>query len=214
MSEPSGEVLRLLQEHPWADTVPRLLHYANSKLKRLRWLCEHSGTPPLGTDAKDVVQTVIEKLLDGRRAWDPTRQPDLVRHIMNIVDSEVNNLATSAENRRTSRTPLDPANESGEPVAEDEPTPEVILLSNEARARGDDYVLGFWSSLETDPELRDVVEAIIDLDDKATPAKIAARLCVPVEDVYGRRKRLQRRLEGYQAEYLAKHPVGSEGHHA
>ena len=215
MSEPSGEVLRLLRDHPWNDTVPRLLRYANSKLKRLRWLYEHSGTPPGGTQAGDVVQTAIEKLLDGRRGWDPTRQPDLSRHILDIIDSDVSNLVNSAENRRTSReSGAADAPTATEPPVEGRPTPEAILLSDEARARGDDYVLGFWCSLETEPELQDVVGVIVALEDKVTPAKIAERLCVPVEEVYRRRKRLQRRLEGYQADHLARHPVAAEGRHA
>ncbi len=127
----------------------------------------------------------------------------------------MSNLATSAENRRTIREPSGPDKTASapEPAGQDQPNPEAILLSNEARARADDYMLGFWGSLETEPELQHVVAAIIDIDEKVTPAKIAETLCVPVEEIYVRRKRLQRRLEGYQGEYLARHPVGAEGQH-
>lgn len=201
MAGPSGDVLRRLEEHPWEDTLPRLLHYADSKIRRLRWLGERNGRPPRGAEAGDIVHQAIEKIFDGRRRWDPSTQPELLRYLMDLVDSEVSNLVNLAENRKTRRLVASRQSDEGEELPGDDfpdtrSGSEETALDQEAQRRGEDFVLGFWDSLASEPDLQEVVDAII--ADVAKPAEIAARLGVKVEEIYARKKRLRLRLAAYQ----------------
>jgi DNA-directed RNA polymerase specialized sigma24 family protein len=190
-----------LDEHPWEETIPRLLRHASSKIRRLRWLGEKNGQPPKGVQPQDVVQEVIEKVFAGTRNWSPAKHPDLLLYLLDVVDSEVSNLATLAENARTQRaTDVDPAGTApgGGPdgLSDGRPTPEATELEREAQRQGDDFATEFWASLAGEPELQEVVEAII--DDVTRPAEIAARLSVRVDEIYARKKRLRLRLAAYQ----------------
>lgn len=193
--------MRRLEDHPWEETVPRLLRHASSKIRRLRWLGEKNGQPPKGVEPKDVVQEVIEKVFAGTRNWNTAKDPDLLKYLLDVVDSEVSNLVTLAENVKTQR-----ATETGESstrrgseldaLSDPRSTQEATGLELEAQRQGDDFAMEFWASLAGEPDLQEVVEAII--DDVAKPADIAARLGVKVDDIYARKKRLRLRLAVYQ----------------
>lgn len=201
VAEPSGDVLRRFDEHPWEETVPRLLHHARSRIQRLRWLGEKNGQPPRGVEPTDVVQTVIEKVLAGTRKWNPDKHPDLLRYLLDVVDSEVSNLVTLSENVKTQR--LGESDVAGTGRGQDpgdlgdaRPTPAERELEREAQRHGDDFAMEFWASLAGEPDLQEVVEAII--DDVAKPAEIAARVGVRPDEIYARRKRLKLRLAAFQ----------------
>jgi DNA-directed RNA polymerase specialized sigma24 family protein len=198
---PSGDVLRRLEEHPWEDTLPRLLYYADSKIRRLRWLGERNGRPPRGAEAGDIVHQAIEKVFDGRRRWDPLSQPELLRYLLDLVDSEVSNLVTLAENRKTRRLIATRQSDEGEGLPGDDfpdtrSNLEETALDEEAQRQGEDFVLALWESLAGETDLQEIVDAIV--DDVAKPAEIARRLGVRVDEIYARKKRLRHRLEAYQ----------------
>lgn len=183
-----------MERHPWEETAPRLLRHADNKIHRLIWRGTRGGNPPDGVQANDVVQTVLEKVLDGRRNWNPDKHPDLFEYLRDQVDSEISNLVQSLENRQ-----LRPEASLPQDSAQiDTATPEALALARERERQSEEFFLNFLDFLNGETDLQQVVEAIVDGGPK--PAEIAQQLGIRAEEVYSRRKRLARRLKEYQDE--------------
>jgi hypothetical protein len=194
IGEISADVRQLLDEHPWEETTPRLLRHVQNKIERLKWRGFRRGEPPGGAEAADIVQNVYKKVLAGTRKWDPVKQPDLFEYLRDQVDSEISNLVTSSENKCVRREGL-PSSAVLERI--DELSPEQILLVKEREKESDEFVLGFMEFLEGQPELQQIVDAIVDGIEKR--AEIARHLHTSVEEIDLCRKRLKRRLEEYMS---------------
>lgn len=198
----SGQLLDLLEAHPWEETIPRLLAHASSKSKRLFWKGIYGGPLPEGNEVEDLVYQAIEKVLTGQRQWDPTTSPDLFLFLKGVVDSSLSHLARSWENRyvrkeTTSVAATDNAeDEHGTGIIDCVPAtasnPEEMLLQQEDEARCEELFLIIFDSLEDEPLLQKILECL--LDDVEKPADIAEKLSVPVKEIYNARKKLQRRL--------------------
>ena len=62
----------------WDEAIDRLVRHADKKLQKRKWLGINGGDPPSGIQAKDIIQGVLDKVLRGRRNWDPDANPDLL----------------------------------------------------------------------------------------------------------------------------------------
>ncbi len=205
MSDVPSHVRELLEAHGWEDTVPRLVKYARDEMGRRVWQGVFGGTAPGGKQAYDLVTTAVEKLFDGRRAWDPATQPDLFVHLQGIVDSDLGHLARSLGNKLTLRA-LGRLVESDEAVEDlpdpmDEfasatPSPEAVTLLKEQERLSEDFLIELDEALQGDPELQRIVEAIVDGAEK--PAEIAEEAGIATKAVYNARKRLQRKLDEFR----------------
>lgn len=203
MAQPTAEVLRRLEEHPWEETTARLLRHALNKIGRHRWRGERRGYPPAGIEAEDVVQTVYEKLRSGRRDWKFDTHPDLFLWLRDQVDSEISNLVRSAENRKTVREETLPVavaeadrTKNFDLLANSAATPEEELLVAEDEKRNQEFFFGLLEFMDGEEDLQKVVQTIVDGIRK--PADIAQHLGVRADQIYACRKRLQRRLEEYR----------------
>jgi DNA-directed RNA polymerase specialized sigma24 family protein len=85
----------------WDDLYPRLLLATLGRLSPAVWRGERRGQVPGGRTAHDAVQTAVAKFLGGERQWN--RGKSAFENLWGAVSSEINNWATSAENRTTSR---------------------------------------------------------------------------------------------------------------
>jgi len=135
-----------LDEHPWEEIVPRLLRHASNKIRRLRWLGEKNGQPPKGAEPTDVVHAVIEKVFAGTRNWSPAKHPDLLKYLLDVVDSEVSNLVMLTENAKTRRATETDAAATGrgqDGLSHHRPTPEETELERETQRQGDDFAMEF-----------------------------------------------------------------------
>ncbi|MDD5286787.1 MAG: hypothetical protein PHD54_13105 [Desulfuromonadaceae bacterium] len=202
----ADRVLDLLNQHPWEVTIPKLEAHALNKSRRLFWRSIYGGHLPGGKEVVDLVQQSIEKVLYDQRKWDPDANPDLFIYLKGIVDSDINHLADSEDNKLTrSETKL----VSGADCEGDEteisffdlkpsdlPSPVEILLQEEEEDLAYKFFWGFHESLSDKPRLQKIVECILDDVDK--PADIAQKLGEHVNDIYNARKQLQRRLEEYR----------------
>lgn len=207
MSDIPPHVRELLDRHPWEDTVPRLVKYARTKMRERVWQGIFGGTAPGGKHAYDLGVAAIEKLLDGRRAWDPETHPDLFLHLCGIVDSDVGHLARSLGNKLTLRAARHLPESDGadedlpEPMdshASATPDPEATALLNEQERLSEELLIELDLFLQDERELQRIVEAIVDGAEK--PAEIAAAAKINVKAVYNARKRLQRRLQEFRAQ--------------
>jgi len=186
------EVRRLLDEHPWQETIPRLMLYAQRKVERLRWMGVFGGDPPEGWQPDDFVQSVFEKVYSGKRRWNPQEDSDLFNYLRSQVDSMISNRVRSLANKtlRTESTmpedvPLDPT---------DPATTDQAVLSAEQDRVTDDNFWRFYNELNDEPQLQKVVEAIFQGIKRAEMAK---HLAVTVEQIDALRKRLDRRMRKY-----------------
>lgn len=202
----ANQALNLLDQHPWEETIPKLIAYASKKSRRLFWRSIYGGHLPEGKEVVDIVQQAIEKVLSGQRNWDPDANPDFFMYLKGIVDSDLNHLADSEENRLTrSETKLvSGTNCEGDqneisffdlkPSEQPNPVEALLQLENEDLAYK--FVWDFHESLADKPRLQKIVECMLDDIDK--PADIAEQMGENVNEIYNARKQLQRRLGEYR----------------
>lgn len=106
------KVLDLLKVQNWPDIIRRLTYYAIWRAKRYSWNSGSINRLPEGKTPEDIACSAIEKVWSGTRAWDPDKYPDLLKHLMWIVNSDMGHLFSSPEHQ-TSRRILQEEDEPG-----------------------------------------------------------------------------------------------------
>lgn len=200
------QALDLLDQHPWEDTIPRLVTYASKKSKRLFWRAIYGGHLPEGKEVADVVQQAIEKVLSGQRNWDPAVYPDLFEYLKSVLDSDLNHLADCEDNKLTRAEPKITSRKDSDGEAKEigffdlmpskRPDPVEALLQQENEDISYKFVWDFHESLADKPRLQKIIECVLDDIDK--PADIAEQMGEHVNDIYNARKQLQRRLDEFR----------------
>lgn len=89
------KVLGLLKAQNWPDIIRRLTYYAIGRAKKYSWNSGEIYQLPEGQTPKDIACSAIEKVWSGTRAWDPDKYPDLLKHLMWIVKSDMEHLFAS-----------------------------------------------------------------------------------------------------------------------
>ncbi len=188
----------------WDRITLRLGHYAAWRVRRLKWRTPRGEFLPAGKTVEDMVYEAIEKVWAEERAWDPGTQPDLMKHLMGVVDSLVSHLVTSADHIRVRRFPeteegqefeelLDKAH-PGAPNAEyfprPLPNPEEALLQQEGQQADEELFAALVQEISGDQELEKIIEAM--MDGKVKAAEIAGYTGLEVKRVYRLREKLNR----------------------
>jgi DNA-directed RNA polymerase specialized sigma24 family protein len=170
------EIQRELQRVDWADVGVRLAAYATWKARNLQWRTGRTDILAGGKTPEDLAADAILKVLAGERAWDPSRGA-LLPYLEGVVDSLMNHLAASLDNRSQERW------SDSHDVAADGP----------AAADAEDRIARLRAALRRDQQhaLLAVVDAIAARVD-AKPQAIAHHLGTSVADVNNRLKRLRR----------------------
>jgi DNA-directed RNA polymerase specialized sigma24 family protein len=159
-----------------------------------------------GLSVEDAVSYIIQSVFEGTRKWDPNEIP-LEDWLLNQVDSVMDWWLKLRENR-------DVAFEELENVAQEDvhdpksiqkieleavlkfgpPSPEKILIEETDEQEAKVFFEAVYDDTSDDPELQEMIIAMLDMDD-LKPRVVAEALGVPVEDIYNRKKRLQRHLD-------------------
>lgn len=180
------DTLDRLRAADWEQLFPDLVTYASWRAAGLPFT-KGGGELPQGYEPKDLVREAVTRVFEGRRVWDPSRDPDLLDYLKGVVKSLASNLVTSADHvHRTAE--LD-----GEAVDLD--TFEGIRPSP----------MDLAASAQCEEELRQLVEeataddpglatVAMGLEDGMRAAEIAAEFSMEVGDVYGLTQKLRRRL--------------------
>jgi hypothetical protein len=128
-------------------------------------------------------------IIAGTRAWDPSTQPDLLRHLKSIIDSKVSNLVNASDNKTTKRfTPsVDGEMEPSEyQVKSREPDPYEVVSSKDS---ADKFREVLTAELQNDPLALDLLRC---LDaDITKPADMATVLGRTIEEINNAQKRLR-----------------------
>lgn len=153
-----------------------------------------------GKTVADVVQDSIVSLYDGSRHWDPARQPDLLEHLKSVVNSKLDHLASSADNRRV-------VSIDGHPDPVDAADPEQLLAEKRRAELLAAVKNAFLDRIVAEPDLVAYYEAVEALgDDK--PAVLAEHLKMPVATINNIKKRIERRLREAYLEVSRAQPQG------
>lgn len=218
MKEDAREALSRLSGEEWAKLIKELGRYALSVSRRLRW---RTGSPyelPGGETVDSVVSKAIKMVLAGAyeyagesgrpvpgvRRWNPQKDPDLKKYLMNVIRSVLNHLATGDENTKFKAVPEEGTAgrgrwESGscertpdtQWLARQGRNPEEILLEEEATALNDRALEMLVKEAGDDPALTKVIRAM--LDGHGSPAEIAVAANMTAREVYSAMKRLDRK---------------------
>jgi hypothetical protein len=179
------------------ELILELISYARALIARKRWLPR--GELPHGYEAGALAVEAITRVVDGRRKWNPTAEPDLLPYLKSVVKSILWELKPAARREEVEVAPVgkDGIDLTAEARTED-PGPLELLELGEETASGERFKDQILSGFEEDED-KLVLMSIFEGRGKA--AEIAADLGLPVEDVYRIKRKIKRRLErlGYGA---------------
>lgn len=205
MNNKAHAALAQLTDEQWAQMISELGRYALSVSNKLHWRTGNPDMLPGGETYDSIVSRAIEKVLTGKRRWDPQQDPDLKRYLMDVIDSLLNHLATGKENTLLTRMPRSGSEagaawEAGTPTRQPDTAwlaqpalpPEAALLAKEEAQRNDRVLARLIQESSTDPELTQIIRAMQDGYGKA--GEIAQVTGIPVTEVYNAMKRLDRKV--------------------
>jgi DNA-directed RNA polymerase specialized sigma24 family protein len=202
---------QLLLDFPWDEHIPRLVAYTEWLIQGKHW---NSHTLPKGQTAESIVRDVIEKTFSEKRNWDPDRG-DLFTWLKWVIKSEVSHLAESAANR--TEVHLDQAGENdssadGPDVEQRQPSPRRQLIGSteemvmdaeteaEKTAEAQSKIDALLEACSGQPELEEIVYAIVDEQCDGKPRELAQFLGRPVEEIYQNLRSLRRRADKIRME--------------
>lgn len=183
-----------LTEQSWEDVLERLTLYAHRRYTRLVWRGvpgAQGGTAPGGVEPADLAAESIIDTIAGRRTWNRATEPDFLQFLRGVVDSKLNHLALSLENR-TTRGTLPATTDAGEGIdviPDETPTPESQVSAEEERTRLEAVIR---SLVEGDALASQILECL--RSDVTRPSEMATRIGVDVREIYKAQKRLRHRV--------------------
>jgi DNA-directed RNA polymerase specialized sigma24 family protein len=179
------KTFRLLQQADWSLVRRKLLTYATWRARHYWWPRGNGLDLAEGTTVEDVAHEVMVKVLEGIRRWDPARGelfPWLQAQSNSIIDA----LAKSAPHRHEVGL-LEAEALTVMPSSD----PLEIVIDEETKTQRLQRVNALLRMVETEPELREVLEVILD-GCEPKPRHLAVKLGVPIADINNRLKRLRR----------------------
>jgi hypothetical protein len=189
-----------LREADWDGLLPRLVAHAEWRLRRVGWAAGED-TEPTAMTVQHVINTAIERCLEGRRTWSDS-YPDLETFLKGVID----NLVWTAK-KGAIRDKADAMPDAGVDVVDERPSPEDALVTGEdavvEEAGRAAICAAFEACVEDDPTLQDLYLAIL-LKGVVKREDIARVLGWTVEEVSGARIKLKRRLLSRFPEMFAK----------
>lgn len=224
MNPEAHEALSRMPDAELNQLLLRLGAYALSVSRSLRWRTRNPAELPGGETTRSIVSKAIEKMLSGERKWDPQVCPHLEEYLMDVIDSMLNHLATSRENRNFEAI-QERYDETGDPLPERIPPPpppgaewishpsidtEAKAIAEE-RARMEEQITDtLISESQGDVPLKKVLESIFDGCD--TPRAIAEKTGLSREEVYNAAKRLDRKIRSIRKRFVVSEtPVPPKG---
>lgn len=184
----------------WGETGMKLAAYAAFRFRNLSWRTGSDVALAKGLMPDDIAAQAIVSVIAGERRWEPERGP-LLPFLKRVVDSLLNHLALSADNRRIERLFQDDTSPyRAEHMAfrdgDDSPWPRRPTDfnnadSSELECDADERIEQLVEAAKGTPELAEVLGAILEFDE-ARPRLIALRIGKPVSHVNNCLKRLRR----------------------
>lgn len=187
----------------WEDLTKRLTVYAIYKTKKLRWRGLPGGenqSLPGGHGPDSLASEAILSVLNDERECTATTQGELLDFLKGVVDSKVNHLAESAENRKSRALPSEDGHKGGtpdgwHPRTKPQDAPVALVADPEAAKAFRDKAL---KALSGEPDLTELFECLA--AGFTGRKEIAELMNVTEDDVTNLKKRLARKLEPLRIE--------------
>ena len=184
------EILKKLKESDWSDILPRLVLYAEFKVRRLYWRTKEKNTLPDGSTAEDLAQQAIELVFSGDRRWAPDKNPDILLYLKGVVDSLVSHAVKSYEHRY--RDQYDEDSEHGVSL-DDLSDKETVTPYDELLEK--DILKFLYDNSKDDNNLQLIILCLEEGISK--PKVIAETLKIPVSEVNNCKKKIRRLIDKY-----------------
>jgi len=199
------KTLDLLEAADWKDIVFRLTRYAYWKASNYTWKSGDSNQLPGGKTPEDIALGAIEKVWSGVRDWNPDKYQNLLKHLMKIIDSDLNHLFMSMGHWKSERIP-DKSDDLGIEVAQGEShtdisatmhevsitkNPEEQLITLEDKEYENKVKNEFYAMLKGDEDLEMLILCFEERIDK--PETIAAQTGWDIQKVYNLKRKLSRK---------------------
>jgi DNA-directed RNA polymerase specialized sigma24 family protein len=178
----------------------KLAAYAAFRSRNLAWRTGSDVALAKGLMPEDVAAQAIVSVIGGDRKWEPERGP-LLPFLKRVVDSLLNHLAESADNRRIERLSQDDrspfeAEQIAPPDRDEDDSPRHGANFNgtdpsDGECDAEQRIQRLVEAAKSTPELAEVLHAILDFDE-VKPRCIALRIGRPVSHVNNCLKRLRR----------------------
>jgi DNA-directed RNA polymerase specialized sigma24 family protein len=178
----------------------KLAAYAAFRSRNLLWRTGSDVTLAKGLMPDDIAAQAIVSVIGGERKWEPERGP-LLPFLKRVVDSLLNHLALSADNRRIERfSQVDTSPYGAERIAFQDgdegqwprrPADFDAADPSESESDADERIDRLVEAAKGTPELAEVLNAILEFSE-ARPRLIAIRIGKPVNHVNNCLKRLRR----------------------
>jgi len=204
------KVFHLLETADWKNIIYRLTYYARQRARIYAWKSGRTDQVLGGKTPEDIACEAIEKVWAGTRNWDPDRYPNLLTHLMWVVKSDMEHLASSMEHQITVRVPESDEGEEASTQSSDPPlstqanipNPEDELLAREQQDFEEKLIQELYAKVEGDQDLEMVLLCFEEGFDKAD--EIAAQTGWDILKVYNLKRKLRRK----GAEILTSHSHG------
>ena len=151
----------------------------------------------VGLSVEDFVWNVLSEYAEGRLAYEAERGELLSLLARALRNDIIDSLRKAAHSREEARSPLPRESKTeNTPLALDELP--IRAADIETLLTEDNYQQGLLAAFAEEPELAEIVTAILDLN-LSKPREIAEALGISVTEYQNRKKRLRRRLIEYRA---------------
>ena len=194
------DVVKELLRVDWGETGMKLAAYAAFRSRNLLWRTGSDVALAKGLMPDDIAAQAIVSVIGGERKWEPERGP-LLPFLKRVVDSLLNHLALSADNRRIERfSQVDTSPYGVDRIAfqdgDEGPWPRHpadfdAADPSESECDADERIDRLTEAAKETPELAEVLNAILEFNE-ARPRLIAIRIGKPVNHVNNCLKRLRR----------------------
>jgi hypothetical protein len=206
LNEEAREKIEQMKEEELARLIKILGWYALKESRRKFFRTGRGGEMPGGYDVETVVNEAFTRVLTGQRRWAPEREPDLKRHLMDVIDSILYHLATGKDNELMRAAGAaegvedDSSWEAGskecrperEWLARGAQTADAALFERERLLEEERVLQMLVEECSGDPVLPHMLCVMREHD--AEPAGISEITGLPVKDIYNAMKRLDRKI--------------------
>jgi len=204
LTNKAQETLHNMTDEELDKLILHLGRYALSVSNNYTWRTGDSISLPGGETVESVVSKALEKVLSGDRRWDPQKDPDIKKYLMDVIDSLMSHLAASSDNKLLTVVPAEGSEnaeawQSGSKKADPEAawlarqsmTPEKELEAKEAAELEEHAIQMLLKEAKNDAALTAVIRAMLDGANQC--GEIAEVIGIDVTEVYKAMKRLDRK---------------------
>lgn len=181
------ETLERLQKQDWPTIILQLKAYAIKRVSRLNWRRGREALPE-GKQSHDLAMGAITQAfgIEGNRKWDYEKHPDLLKYLMDTVDSLVSNLVRSSEHKSAAKSSVNEFNKYGDPIHKD-----IVIPDHEHKIDNEILVNEIRECTKGEDDLEIIFQCLLE---GMKSREIADEYGLSISQVYQLTRKLIRRV--------------------